>query len=95
MFNWWNYIMLIDTCHGRFSVGVAPNGATICGCKGVTCGNIWIYVYISPSLKTILNWLNTQMVCMTFLAQDIECKDSFECADGLVCRNDKCEDGKI
>ena len=46
-------------------------------------------------LKTILNWLNTQMVCMTFLAQDIECKDSFECADGLVCRNDKCEEGKI
>ena len=47
--------MLIDTCHGRFPVGVAPNGATICFCRGVTCGNIGIYVYISPSLANSRN----------------------------------------
>ena len=39
--------------------------------------------------------MNTQLVYMTFLAQDIECKDDIECADGLVCRNEKCEEGKI
>ena len=39
--------------------------------------------------------MNSQLVYMTFLAQDIECMDDIECGDGLVCRNNKCEEGKI